>query len=248
MRRALKPLIVGILGRLAAATMVVLRIGLPLLQRRWRPLLVLLAGVAIPLWVVGEVAGEVFADEGYAWDGAALELAREVRSPQLDRFMRTLTNTVSWWGVGAGTILLTLLEIWRRAVRAALFVPLAVGGAWLLSGAAKLAFRRARPDYWESIQPETSYSFPSGHAMCSMAFGLAVAFVAWHGPLRWPAVLFAIVFAGSIGISRIYLGVHYPTDVIAGWLASIAWTTGVLLVLRPRRQAVTCGSTHQHRR
>jgi membrane-associated phospholipid phosphatase len=68
-------------------------------------------------------------------------------------------------------------------------------------------------------------SFPSGHALSSASFATAVILIAWPDRrLRWPAVIIGVGYALAVGVSRMYLGVHYPADVVAGWCLGVAWT------------------------
>ena len=109
-----------------------------------------------------------------------------------------------------------------------------MAGATVMNQVLKYIFERARPQLWEQLVHETSYSFPSGHAMVSAALGLAVVAALWNSRWRWWAVGVATVYILFVGFSRLYLGVHYPTDVLGGWLVSAAWVTAVALVLRRR--------------
>ena len=86
---------------------------------------------------------------------------------------------------------------------------------------------RMRPDLWLSITPETTYSFPSGHAMASATLAMAIIMLCWPTRARWWVTIVAIVLAVLVGVSRIYLGVHYPSDILTGWIASIAWVVGI---------------------
>ena len=96
----------------------------------------------------------------------------------------------------------------------------------MLSFLLKILFHRTRPDLFRVVQ-ETGYSFPSGHALATMCFYGMVAFLimriidSWRG--RLIVMTLAVVLSILIGISRIYLGVHYPTDVIAGYAAGSMW-------------------------
>ncbi|MGZ6372569.1 MAG: phosphatase PAP2 family protein, partial [Candidatus Limnocylindria bacterium] len=121
-----------------------------------------------------------------------------------------------------------LLLVARQA-REAFFVVLAIGGSLLLNGVMKPFFERPRPQLpWAQVLPD--YSFPSGHAMNSLALFLALAIVAWHlwgRRIGVPAAIAATALVLLIGVSRIYLGYHYVTDVVAGFAASLVWLTVV---------------------
>jgi len=106
-------------------------------------------------------------------------------------------------------------------------------GAATLDSVLKLAFHRLRPVAYYGVSPR-SYSFPSGHALGSLCFyGILAAVLSDRATSRkqqffiW---LTAAVLAASIGFSRIYLGVHYPIDVTAGYLAGAVWVTAVTIV------------------
>jgi membrane-associated phospholipid phosphatase len=100
-------------------------------------------------------------------------------------------------------------------------------GSMLLNIAAKQHFSRIRPQLWLSVAPETSFSFPSGHAMGSATLGVALCFLFWPTRWRWPVIVASAMFVVLVGFSRIYLGVHYPSDVLGGWAAGTAWAVAV---------------------
>jgi membrane-associated phospholipid phosphatase len=128
--------------------------------------------------------------------------------------------------------LLLLGRRWREAS----FAGISFAGSALLNLGSKQFFQRDRPTLWESIAPESTYSFPSGHAMGSMTLAAVIVLLAWNTRWRWPAVAFGVLFAGSVSLSRIYLGVHYPSDILAGWCAALVWVVGCFLVMFRRRQ------------
>ncbi len=126
---------------------------------------------------------------------------------------------------GAFLILLILLLWLQRKSLYTLALLLTVGGAWLFMHLGKLAFARARPE--TALYYEPTYSFPSGHATMAVAlygFGiwLFTHFMKRRLP-RYTAYSAALILILLVGTSRIYLGVHYPSDVYAGWLLGTLW-------------------------
>ena len=111
--------------------------------------------------------------------------------------------------------------------RTALLVLVASTGGWVLNSLLKELFQRPRPEVVPHLREVMSLSFPSGHAMTSAAvyltLGALVMRVADRPVTRLYCMGFAMFLAGIIGVSRVYLGVHYPTDVLAGWLVGLSW-------------------------
>jgi len=130
----------------------------------------------------------------------------------------------------------------RRRIDAALFLAGAYLGADLLTWCLKLVVNRPRPQIvpW-LITQVSSASFPSGHALQSMVVYLALGMILVEvlpSPARWKSILAAaLIVSLAIGVSRVYLGVHYPTDVLAGWLLGVAWL-GIIRQFWLRAQTV----------
>ena len=105
-------------------------------------------------------------------------------------------------------------------------LAICLAGAGLLSVFLKNSFQRMRPDSFFLVQ-ETSFSFPSGHAMATMCFYGMLAFFLMREAKSWSLRLLiatlAVILSLIIGLSRIYLGVHYPTDVVAGYAVGFMW-------------------------
>ena len=98
------------------------------------------------------------------------------------------------------------------------------------SGLVKLAFGRTRPEVF--AQTPGNWSFPSGHTMSATGFAVALAIVLWPTRWRWPALVVATVYAAGIGLTRVYLGVHYPSDVVAAWALAVAIVALTWLAMR----------------
>lgn len=191
------------------------------------------------LWLFGELAGEVYEKEGFFFDAPILNWFGAHSAPWLVGTAQTFSTFGSppvLGGVAAVAVLLLWLRL--RKPSAALFLTLGLGGAMLVNVLFKLFFARFRPDLFAHLTPAPGYSFPSGHAMGSAAFFLAVyLLVARLVPhWRWLAGIIGVLSTLGIGLSRLVLQVHYPSDVLAGWALSAAWVLGVnLIYARARR-------------
>ena len=168
------------------------------------------------------------------WDRAILEWIHGHATPARDRMAEWITDLGTTLGVVPITSALVLYLLARRRSAQALFVLLSMVGAWLLNDAAKAFYGRERPALWNSATRQMWFGFPSGHAMSSMALGTVLTILAWNTRFRWLVLALSVVFVVAVSASRLYLGVHYPSDVFAAWLASLAWVLGLRLVLLPR--------------
>lgn len=199
------------------------------------------AAVAVSL-LAALVVFAALADELAEWqpfvslDRHVDELLNERATPALT----TAMEAVTWLGSTNGLVLLTLAAcavlLVRRRVRAALLVALALAGAEVLDALLKVEFARPRPSLAHPLVAQAGgYSFPSGHATGSMAVYGAVAYLSLTTVRSRPAR--AVITAGAllvvvlIGFSRVYLGEHFPSDVIAGWCVGVAWVAILVLLL-----------------
>lgn len=158
-------------------------------------------------------------------DSSTTNSLHALASPSLDALMVGVT-TLGSAIVLAAVAGLTIYLLLTRGLRAeAAFVAVALIGGIVLTGVLKLFFARPRPALdWTKAPPE--YSFPSGHAMQSVVVYLALALVIrrlWGPRAGLVAAVLAFVLTTAIGVSRIYLGVHWLTDVVGGVLAGAMW-------------------------
>jgi membrane-associated phospholipid phosphatase len=200
------------------------RFGAAFLRRYGLRLLLLFIGVLLPLWGFAELVEELREGEPFVFDEPILLLAHEMATAGFDRVFLLFSALGYTWGVVPVDIALVLVLALRKRAREALFAGLALGGSALLNIATKQLFARERPSLWESISPEDTFSFPSGHAMGSMTLAWVCLLLAWRTPWRWPVAIVATLFTVIVGLSRVYLGVHYPSDILAGWTAASVWT------------------------
>lgn len=205
-----------------------------LAHNAWR-LLLLFAGVLLPLAVFASLADEIHEAEALHFDDALLLHMHGLATPALDAFFVLFSQLGYQWGVIPLDVLIVIGLLVARRWRKATFAATAFIGSALLNLASKQVFQRDRPSLWESIAPESTFSFPSGHAMGSMTLALTVVFLTWRSRWRWPVLCAASLFVALVGLSRVYLGVHYPSDILAGWCAAVAWVVGVYIVMFRKR-------------
>jgi membrane-associated phospholipid phosphatase len=206
-----------------------LRFGVDFLRQRLLRLLLLFVGLLLPLWGFAELADEVHEGESFGFDPPILRFAHGLASDGLDRVFMFFSAVGYAWGVVPVDIALIAILAWRRRMREGLFAGVAIVGSALLNMATKQFFARERPALWESIAPETTYSFPSAHAMGSATLAWVLLLLAWRTRWRWPVTIGMAAFAVMVAFSRVYLGVHYPSDILAGWAAASVWTAAVYL-------------------
>ncbi|PNG25752.1 phosphatase PAP2 family protein [Methylocella silvestris] len=140
--------------------------------------------------------------------------------------------TVIWLMTAAASGFLILARRWRALV----ILVAAIGGASVLNALIKLSFHRTRPDIVPHLTQSWSASFPSGHAMISAAAYLTIAAIVAETQtskaVRLYLVSLAVLMTVAIGVSRIFLGVHWPSDIIAGWGAGAAFALCFWIIAR----------------
>ena len=207
--------------------------------RSWRALLVSLASSALFLILFTWLSEEVFEGELQRFDIAVRMKVHEFFSPQMTKFMQTMTFLGS---IGFLFTLFTVISVYwiiRKKYRPAAWLAMAAVGSVILDVSLKLSFHRPRPVPFVGMTPQT-YSFPSGHSLSSFCvYGVLAGLLCAHvqsAALRKAIWSLCAVLVLAIGISRIYLGVHYPTDVIAGYVAAATWVSALLLALYSKRE------------
>ena len=205
--------------------------GLRFLRKHVGWMALLFFCLLLPLWGFAALVGEIHEKEVFPFDAPILNLLHAAATPALNRFFVVTSRLGYLWGVVPLDVCIVIGLAIRRRFRDGLFFGIAVMGSAVLNIVAKNHFARLRPDLWLSITPETTYSFPSGHAMGSTTLGVAVIILCWPTRWRWPMLAAGVLFALLVGTSRVYLGVHYPSDILAGWTAAIAWTVGMFLLV-----------------
>ena len=167
------------------------------------------------------------------WDHAALRAVEHLHGRSLTRAMKIITAGGTVAVVAPLTIVAAVAALLLHRPRAAALVALAVVGAELLQLGLKPLFDRPRPNVFPRLEQIGSAAYPSAHAIVSASLALAVVAICWRRPWRAPAASLAVLYVLAVGFSRIYLGVHYPSDVLAGWLLAGAWVAGLGAALVP---------------
>lgn len=156
-----------------------------------------------------------------------IDLAEWARgNPALLRFLTFMSAVAEPVFRVSGAVLLVIVMLVVKRPRVALFLFIATAGGAALCSLFKILAARARPELIPHLDGFTSYSFPSGHAWNGMIFYGEVALVAaLFLPRQWriPAVALGVLAAFFTGWARIALGVHWPSDVLAGWIGGGAW-------------------------
>ncbi|GAB1544700.1 phosphatase PAP2 family protein [Scytonema sp. NUACC21] len=216
-----------------------------LLAARWRSLLLLFLGIYLPLQIFGLLAIEVWESKGgfpFAWDVPILMAIHSTATPQLDAIALTLTQFGSSKFMFPAIGFMGLALLFQKRWRSLTYLLTTTVGSAIVNRTAKEFMHRIRPHLWDSLAPELNFSFPSGHAMMSMALVATLVILTWGTIWSWILLAAGSVFVVAIGWTRLYLGVHFPSDILAGWMVSIAWVIGVSLIIRPhltKQTAVT---------
>ncbi|MEH2310081.1 MAG: phosphatase PAP2 family protein [Nostoc sp.] len=196
-----------------------------------RAVLLLLLGGFIPLLIFGDLAEDVWKQGGFTFDVPLLLAIHSTAQPKLDVFVSYLTKLGVFWGVFPAAAMISLLLLIRQRWRALEFLLTASVGSIIINQTVKRLLHRARPHLWVTPAPEFDYGFPSGHAMASMTLVAVLIILSWNSRWRWFVVIIGTLFVLIIGWTRLYLGVHYPSDVLAGWMVALGWTVGVSFLI-----------------
>lgn len=191
----------------------------------------LAAGAALIMlaaWAFGTVAADVV--RGAAITRLDVELAQWFHAHASAGFTRAMLFVTHCNGLAGTSVMAALLALWflrRKLYDWLLLTLVAVPGGMLLNVALKYAFHRVRPHFDDPLLQLTTYSFPSGHTAASTVFyGLLACFIVPR-LATWPARVLAMAALGAmvvlVAVSRMYLGVHYLSDVLAATAESCAW-------------------------
>ncbi|AFY95414.1 phosphatase PAP2 family protein [Chamaesiphon minutus] len=204
------------------------------LQQHGLWLVIYLSILAIVAWL----CSEVWEKEAFSFDRSFLLWLHQFANPQLDRLMLFFTALGDPPTVVAIFVLTIAWLIFKQRYSDVIkFAIVCVGGV-IINQEMKLFFAKPRPELWQRLITDMTYSFPSGHATGSMVVYGFLAYILAKQWLKYQIYIYAIasMVIVSIGFSRLYLGVHYPTDIIAGYGIGFLWlATCLRLDFRFRR-------------
>lgn len=198
----------------------------------------------------GWLTSEVLEGDSRQFDEFTRAAVHQLASPLLTTIMRGFSFIGSTLALGVATTIVIVQLALKKRGREAKLLAITMVGAGLLNTTLKLAFKRARPVPFFDLTPPETYSFPSGHSLSSAVFfgALAAILTARIKSRRMRMIVWTVatVMFVSIGFSRIYLGVHHTTDVIAGFAGALIWILVVRFVemeltRRKRKRAVDSG-------
>lgn len=179
------------------------------------------------LWAFLEVADEALEYETLALNQAILLWIHGYAHPATDSLALALAAIGSLWGILAVGGLAGIWFYRKQRLMDLMTLVVALSGTAILTFVLKSAFHQARPNLFPRLVEEVTYSFPSGHASMSLClYGFIGGWLVAQAPTerwRWALGGLCVAFAGLIGLSRMYLGVHWPTDVLAGFIIAVFW-------------------------
>lgn len=220
-------------------------------------LLITLLALVVGIWIFVELADEVIEGELDTFDERVILAMRKADAPAEPigpAWLETVGMDITALG-GYTVLTLVVLAVAGYLLLAGKthgmwLVLVASGGGYALTMGLKEVFGRERPDIVPHLVHAGSASFPSGHAMMSavvyLTLGVLLAQLAEHWALRIYALVVALCLTFLVGISRVFLGVHYPTDVLAGWSAGLAWALLCWLAARWLQQRGMVEQPEQH--
>jgi undecaprenyl-diphosphatase len=218
--------------------------------------LLVVAGIAAGGWIFGLLADEVFEGGTRNLDRRLLLAMRHpgdltpIGSPAIQEAARDITALGSMAILGLLTVITGIYLALDGKRNMALFMCGSVVTGWLVSALLKDLFQRPRPDLVPHAVYVSNTSFPSGHSMMSavtyLVLGALLARSQERTRLKAYFLLVAVVLTVMVGISRVYLGVHWPSDVVAGWTAGAVWALLCWLVAQRLQSRHTLEREAEH--
>ena len=216
----------GVLGS------IVDRREVPLPRGTWAIFGVAFVGFAMPVVGFVELAERVRSGAKFPFDQPVMLWLQRHHTPRTTRIVRAVTElggvtAVPLFALATSGYLVSV----RGSRRPAALLTVSLVGSTIINSVLKVLYRRDRPTFFTHIVQEKSFSFPSGHAMASAALAGCTCVLAWPTPWRAPVIAGSAVYIPAVGVTRMYLGVHFPSDILAGWCVSLAWVGEVATIM-----------------
>ena len=216
----------GVLGS------IVDRREVPLPRGTWVAFGAAFVGFALPVVGFVELAERVRSGAKLPFDQPVMLWLQRRHTPRTTRIVRVVTELGGVTAVPLVALATSgyLVSV-RGSRRPAALLTVSLVGSTIINTVLKALYRRDRPTFFTHIVQEKSYSFPSGHAMASAALAGCACVLAWPTPWRVPVIAGSAVYVPAVGATRMYLGVHFPSDILAGWCVSLAWVGEVATIM-----------------
>jgi undecaprenyl-diphosphatase len=189
-------------------------------------LIVVIVLFLLSLLVFFYITDEIIGDKNNTFDNSVFSFIHPFISTPNTTIMRVITIFGSHIFLIPANIILAIIFLLKKHRWNSLRVPVVSLGSFLVMSSLKLFFSRPRPDD-PVYQAAMGFSYPSGHAMSAMTFFGLLIFLVWHRVhhrnIRWVLTIFLVIFILLIGFSRVYLRVHYASDVLAGFSMGVIW-------------------------
>jgi membrane-associated phospholipid phosphatase len=192
---------------------------------RWALGLIFILGLVA---IFTDLTEDIWFREGFTWDAPLILAIHQFSHPWLDTVMRILTQAGE---IGAISVAL-LVAVWfarKRQYLNAASIMISLSGAAALNTLLKFLLKRPRPDLFPPLAAESGFSYPSGHVTASLAVYGFLAVLLWRSHHRGWAI-FSAAWVPVVAISRIYLGVHYPSDTLGALIFTSVWLVVVFVV------------------
>jgi undecaprenyl-diphosphatase len=163
---------------------------------------------------------------GLPGDERVLEEIHQAAGTRFDVPMQAVADLSNLWPLAVVAVVIAGALLWRRRWVHAIALVGAVVVVWVVNPVLKALIARQRPTVRPDAPEVSEYSFPSGHAANTAALGFALVVISWESRWRIPMLVTCTVIVALVGVSQLVLGVHYPSDILAGWL----WAAGSVLL------------------
>lgn len=189
----------------------------------------------ISLFTFLEIVEDYLGNGKFVVDSVISKFLTGIRSPFLTGLFKLVTSTGNFISILIISVLIIVLLIKREKKKEALFYSINVIGIWLFNEILKSIFKRPRPTGIHIVDVH-GYSFPSGHAMIFMGFSLLIVYYIIENvksvSMRIVLSILMVSYSVLVGLSRVYLGVHYFSDVFAGWLVAVLWVSIMIIIYK----------------